>query len=853
MKERIILAPGVSETEMLRTLAKSGVNTMGWRFMNAAQLAKTALMKSGITIEETFLTSKEEPALIFSFLNEIPYFEAASFADAEALSSALQTLRSLITENESTVLEEKLSCGEFKDKNDALISVYEKYISLLHSAGKIDNIGLIRRAIDASKPFDAEFVMLKEFPLTPLEEHLLSFLSQGGYKVMTMTELFNGDAKPVSISGYTESYGEINEVLHILTEIYDNRIPLDECTVACTNPGKYGQIFFDLSRQYDIPITYGNGIPITNTKPAELLKLLHNWDAFGQHGIDSLKSILLSDAFDRKALFALLGLEDEPSSIILMKIAETAGSLRISFDKNENERRIRAFRKSLQENAQEEELEILGYAEKLSRALEEGWASFIEKFALIRPEPSGRIDRSAIMVITEFLSAYNEYADADSIKDIIPKLLEKTVSSEISREGALHIASIFGAPSSLRKNLFVCGLSSSEFPGNPKENYILLDSDLLLLGDENKVPTSDNKISNKKEAFFNLLELASAIGVKINLSYSGYDLSTLKDCNPSSVLFTCFEKEHPGASTDDFKKSIVPFSYFEDKITSTRQIGEAYTKGLALDVTPICVDMPDSASLLEKSWSPSALDVFFQCPRRFYLTRVIGIPDDEEDDPFAVIDSGSLGSLAHKMMESLASDEMTEEAFLALCEKAFDDFLAGRPPIHEHDAEKEKREFLKMMQTACKTDPGNEVISAENEYSFTHPCGVRIKGLIDRVEKEPDGTFIVADYKTKRKIEHEKDDINTCLQVVIYAWLCEQAGVPVRRCDYRYIRKGKTISCSYDDLRRTELKEKLEAFKEALTTNTFPRNPGKSDENCRYCTMNDICFWDEEAEGKEEI
>ncbi len=852
MNERIILAPGVSETEMLRTLAKSGVNTIGWRFMNAAQLAKTALMKSGVYIEETFLTSKEDPALIFSFLNEIPYFEAASFADAEALSSALQTLRSLITENESTVLKEKLSSSEFKDKNDALISVYEKYISLLHSASKIDHIGLIRKAIDASKPFEAEFVMLKEFPLTPLEEHLLSFLSQGSFNVLTMTELFNGDAKPVSISGYTESYGEINEVLHILTEIYDNRIALDECTVACTNPSKYGQIFFDLSRQYDIPITYGNGIPITNTKPAELLKLLYNWDAFSQHGIDSLKSILFSDAFDRKSLFALLGLEDEPGSKILIKIAETAGSLRISFDKNENEKRIRAFRKSLQEKMQEEELESLGYVEKLSRAFEEGWSSFIEKFAVIRPEPLGRIDRSAIMVITEFLSAYNEYADADTVKDVIPKLLEKTVSSEISREGALHITSISGALSSLRKNLFVCGLSSSEFPGNPKENYLLLDSDLINFGDEKTIPTSEKKISNKKEAFFNLLELASALGVTINLSYSGYDLATLKDFNPSSVLFTCFEKEHPGASIDDFKKNIMPFSYFEDKITSTRQIGEAYAKGIALDVNPICVDMPGSASLLEKSWSPSAFDVFFQCPRRFYLTRVIGIPDDEEDDPFAVIDAKSLGSLAHKMMESLAADSMPEEAFLDLCEKAFDDFLAGRPPIHEHDAEKETREFLKMMQTAYRTDPGNEVISAENEYSFTHPCGVKLRGFIDRVEKEPDGTFIVADYKTKRKIEHEKDDINTCLQVVIYAWLCEQAGNPVKRCDYRYIRKGKTISCSYDDLRKTELKEKLEVFKEALTTNTFPRNPGKNDENCRYCTMNDICFWDEEAEGKEE-
>ena len=86
MKEKIILAPAASETELLRSLAKSGVKSMGWYVMNGPQLAKAALMRSGAAVEETFLTSQEEPALLFSFLREIPYFKAASFADAEALS-----------------------------------------------------------------------------------------------------------------------------------------------------------------------------------------------------------------------------------------------------------------------------------------------------------------------------------------------------------------------------------------------------------------------------------------------------------------------------------------------------------------------------------------------------------------------------------------------------------------------------------------------------------------------------------------------------------------------------------------------------------------------------------------------
>lgn len=852
MKERIILAPAASETELLRSLAKAGVNSMGWHVMNGPQLAKTALMRSGAAVEETFLTSQEEPALLFSFLREIPYFKAASFADAEALSSALRILRSLITEDEENALRKKLAGGEFPEKNAALLSVYERYASLLQSINKIDTVGLLRKAMDAAAPFDADFLMVKEFPLTPLETSLLSFVSEGDYTELSLAELFGAEEKAVSVADYTEGYGTINEVLHILTEIYDQKIPLDTCTIACTNPGKYGQIFFDLSQQYGIPATYGCGVPITNTNPAELLKLLYHWDVFGQHGMEALQAILHSDAFDRKAFFVLLGQEEDEDRKTLPAIAEMAGNLRISFDKSENEKRIAAFRKVLQEKGDETRLNVLNQVEVLSRALEEGYASFIDRFSVIRPEPLGRFDKSAVKVITDFLNAYLEYGDAAAVGTIIPKLLEKTVSSEISREGALHITSMEGALTALRKNLYVCGLAASEFPGSPTENYLLLDSDLLLFGDTAQAPTSEQKIRHKKDTFRNLLQTASALGSRISLSWSGYDIASLKDCNPSSVLFTCFETEHPGASTDDFRDAVHPFAYFEEQITSTRQVATAYAGGLVFDPSPVCVNLPDAGELLEKSWSPTALEVFFQCPRRFYLTRIVGIPDEEEDDPFTVIDAKALGSLAHAMMKQLAEESMTEAQFLQRCEAAFDRFLTERPPIHTHDAEKEKADFLKMMQTSYRMDPGNEILSSETEYAFTHPCGIRLKGFPDRLEKEPDGSLIIADFKTKRRFDHKKDDINTCLQVVVYAWLCEQAGYPVTRCDYRYIRKGKTISCTYDVLRKAQLEEKLQQFKDALTANRFPKNPGKQDENCRYCKLSDVCVWDEPSENTEE-
>ncbi len=95
MKEMIFFAPGINGTEFLRTLAAFGIGTIGCRVMNATELAKTALMRSGISAPD-FIPRKDEAALIDTFLRRIGYFKSASFADSENMASALFSLRSLI-------------------------------------------------------------------------------------------------------------------------------------------------------------------------------------------------------------------------------------------------------------------------------------------------------------------------------------------------------------------------------------------------------------------------------------------------------------------------------------------------------------------------------------------------------------------------------------------------------------------------------------------------------------------------------------------------------------------------------------------------------------------------------------
>ena len=836
MQEKIILAPGANSTELLRTLAKFGVNTIGLRIVGPVELAKMALTRSGISTRERFLSYREEPALVFSFVKDIPYFKAASYTDAEALAQALTTARGLIVDNEEGEIERILKEGEFKEKNEAILLVYKKYMHALKEQGLTDSISLVRKALKEAAPFESKFCTLSEFPLTPLEAALLEHVSESKYTQMDLSGLFRREKKEINIKGYTAAYGAINEAEDILSRIYKEGIPLDKCVVACANTSLYTQIFYDLSKRYDIPVTFGSGISVNNTNPAVLLKLLYDWNHMGYNGVDALRKLIFSSAFDREKLSEKLGIILERD--ILGKIISMAGNLRICFDKDINKQRLAALKG---ETLSERETKILPLVELLAKELEKGYSEILKEYCVIRHGDDEKADLSGLSVITGALDAYLRFANESSVDDIIPNVLSKTISSGSSREGALHVCSISSALSSLRENLFVCGLSSSEFPGSPSENFLLLDSDLDLFGYADAT-TSSKRISSKKKTFLDLIEVASCLNISAYLSYSDFDLAEIKDKNPSSALYEIYESSAEDPSMEKFKSLIRHTGYFKSDISPSEAVGKEITSGHIAEPGLDIQSIPDSKDELDREWSPTALELYFQCPRHFYLRYIAGIEEREADDPFTVMTAADQGNILHEMMEETANRSIDEAEFQRLSEEKFDSFLKRRPPIHSNEADALKKEFLEMMALAYKQDPKNEAISAEDKYRFTHSSGIKIQGRPDRVEKTSAGEYIIADYKTKRRTEHEKDDIDSCLQVVIYAWLCSQAGLDIKSAEYRYVRLGKIVSCSIDANMYSQLNEKLLQFKQSMENNDFPIN--KSNDACKYCTFGDICEWD---------
>lgn len=863
MLERILFIPGTSPTELLRTLASHGVNTLGLRVMGATEFARTALMRSGVAVPQEYLARKDEAAVIDTFIRDVSYFKSASLADAENMASALFALRSLITEREEETIRGRFTEGEFPAKNRAIAEVYNRYRIALSERNLIDSVGLVRKALESAKPFTCEAVTVEEFPLSPLEEALAEACSTTRTKTK-LAELFgiSGQTKIQGLS-YLESYGSANEVEAILNDIASKGYPYDRCTVAVAATSAYAQLFYEYSLTHGIDITFGCGIPITDSYPARLLRALASWDTDGYHGPDALQAVIGGEAVNRAALSKAIGVETRDD---LMTVAMILGNLKCNCDFEQTKKKLNNLKPVLEARVASFEgrrknhayydsatkLRLLDAAEKLGAELAAGFSSFIRRFALIRKDVSGRIDKAAINVICDSIDAYVEYSGRTDIVDLIPEILGKTVCSEPSREGALHVTGIGGAFASLRDKLYIAGLSANNYPGKPTENYILLDSDYEMFGEN--LPTSANRITAKKAQLKDLIRLACGLKVPVQLSFSGYNAAEMSTANPSSVLFELYQEEHgEDASTDDFNKGLLHTGYFCQDIARSDSVGRAYVEGKDLLPTEV---KPEEESfrvgLSEKGYSPSTLEGFYACPRKYFLENVIGIEDPEEVDPFTVIDAKQVGSLAHSVMEWLAGqpNRPSKEELLQRAEEMFADHLKEYAPLNEYEAEREKKTFRKMMSEAYDRDPANEVESAEEKKTVLHESGITLTGYPDRVEKNPDGQYLIADFKTGRRVKHSENDIDSCLQVVIYAYMMDKLGMPISFGEYRYLRRGVTVPCAFDDDMKQQLSDRLEAFRKSLEDGDFPAFP--SDDNCRYCTFADICQSKEETGGVED-
>lgn len=218
--------------------------------------------------------------------------------------------------------------------------------------------------------------------------------------------------------------------------------------------------------------------------------------------------------------------------------------------------------------------------------------------------------------------------------------------------------------------------------------------------------------------------------------------------------------------------------------------------------------------------SRSKIDLFIKCPRCFYLDRRLGV-GQPPGYPF------SLNSAVDKLLK-----------------KEFD----------IHRAKKTSHPLMKAYKVDAvplddkKIDKWRDALRGGIEY--LHPAtNLLITGGIDDVWVNPQGEFIIVDYKATSKEEEVTIDADWQdgykRQMEIYQWLFRQNGYQVSSTGYFVYCNGDTDKTAFDG--KLEFKIKLIPYKgndawinntildihNCLNSNVLP-DPGADCDYCQY-------------------
>lgn len=243
------------------------------------------------------------------------------------------------------------------------------------------------------------------------------------------------------------------------------------------------------------------------------------------------------------------------------------------------------------------------------------------------------------------------------------------------------------------------------------------------------------------------------------------------------------------------------------------------------------LDELEKLALIDMSYS--RLDTYEMCPSKFWFTYI-----QKEERVFGP--AASLGNVIHSVLEDKVGGELVYEDMLVSMEhhretfdpdQLIDEGLlgAGRQMIQEFVDRHEEEEF--------------DVIGKEKAFNIIIGSG-RVRGFIDLVTREKDGTIRITDYKSG-KWEVAAKNVHENLQVGLYALAAsiEYPDTPIY-AELYYLRSGRRKGHLFtpDDMDGV-YENALERINAILNDRNFSATPDRRP--CTFCDFakpeNPVC------------
>jgi putative RecB family exonuclease len=247
---------------------------------------------------------------------------------------------------------------------------------------------------------------------------------------------------------------------------------------------------------------------------------------------------------------------------------------------------------------------------------------------------------------------------------------------------------------------------------------------------------------------------------------------------------------------------------------------------------------------LPQSLSPSRLSDFQTCPRRYQHASIERIPQPAS---YAT----AKGRFAHFVFEELfklaPADRTIDNArtFIApAVEAILSDDVRSDIGMDDEMLAKLVAETESILTTYFLMEDPTSVTSEGVELRLGATVnGTPLFGILDRLDRDADGTLSIVDYKTGG-LPNRNYDSQTFANAELYAALCEAAlGEKPTKIRLMYVAKGETIERSVTDVvvkaRSNSATNAWGRINQYYDDGDFPATPSVN--ACRFCSYKELC------------
>jgi putative RecB family exonuclease len=231
--------------------------------------------------------------------------------------------------------------------------------------------------------------------------------------------------------------------------------------------------------------------------------------------------------------------------------------------------------------------------------------------------------------------------------------------------------------------------------------------------------------------------------------------------------------------------------------------------------------------------SASAVQRYDTCPLQFKLEREWNIPSE-------VPAAFQYGAAMHRILKVyydsvLAGRPSSEESLIDLLRN--DLANAGIQDAYQYELyEKQGIEQIKALLEACCRSPVPDVLHTEEGFEIKI-AGTTVAGRIDRIDRLPDGSVVITDYKTGKPQSQEIADES--IQLSIYALAArEKWGYRTDHLAFYNLAEGSNVVTRRGDLELRAAELKVEDVARNIAAGDFKAKKGF---HCSFCAYHNLC------------